>query len=128
MWKPPAAPGSAGDERIMEGDHRLSESHAGSEVTLGGEVDQIQTSLQKLWEKARRLSEFLLRLREENQSLRRRLEDLERRERELVTELKGREQEMQRLQSNGTGIFTHEEKEALAGRLRDLIAKLNARL
>lgn len=112
----------------MEGDHRLSESHAGSEVTLGGEVDQIQTSLQKLWEKARRLSEFLLRLREENQSLRRRLEDLERRERELVTELKGREQEMQRLQSNGTGIFTHEEKEALAGRLRDLIAKLNARL
>lgn len=128
MWKPPAAPGSAGDERTMEGDHRLSESHAGPDVTIGGEVDQIQTSLQKLWEKARRLSEFLLRLREENQSLRRRLEDMEKREQELVHELKGREQEMQRLQSNGTGIFTHEEKEALVGRIRDLIAKLNARL
>jgi len=112
----------------MEGDHRLSESHVESDVTNGREVDQVESSLQKLWEKARRLSDVLLRLKEENQSLRRRLEESEKRERDLSDALKDREQEMLKLQSNGSGMFTHEEKEALTGKIRELIAKLNARL
>jgi predicted nucleic acid-binding Zn-ribbon protein len=117
---------------VTQWDHgrrsRVSESHVESDVTKGREIDHVESSLQKLWEKARRLSEFLLRLKEENQALRRRLDDLERRERQLTEELKSREQEMLKLQSNGSGMFTHEEKEALAGKIRELIAKLNARL
>ena len=99
-----------------------------AEVTNGREIDQIESSLQKLWEKARRLSDVLLRLKEENQSLRRRLGELEEQERRMTKEMEGREQEILKLQSNGTGMFTNEEKEALATKIRELIAKLNARL
>lgn len=115
-------------QEITEGDVSVQESHAESEVTNDREIDQLEASLQKLWEKSRRLSEILLHLKEENQSLRRRLEDVEQKERRLAGELEGREKEILELQSNGTGMFTHEEKEALVGKIRDLIAKLNARL
>ena len=112
----------------MQGEQRLPESHADAEVTNEKEIDQIESSLQKLWEKARRLSDVLLRLKEENQSLRRRLGELEEQERRMTKEMEGREQEILKLQSNGTGMFTNEEKEALATKIRELIAKLNARL
>jgi len=99
-----------------------------TELTNQPELDQLESSLQKLWEKARRLSDILLRMKEENESLRRRIQELEAREEQLVTELKGKEQECLKLQSNGTGMFTHEEKEALAGKIRDLIEKIDSRL
>ena len=91
-------------------------------------MDQLESSLQKLWEKARRLSDILLRMKDENESLRRRIEEHEARERQLKAELHGKEQECLKLQSNGTGMFTHEEKEALAIKIRELIAKINSRL
>jgi len=106
----------------------LPESHVDTELTNQPELDQLESSLQKLWEKARRLSDILLRMKEENESLRRRIQELEAREEQLVTELKGKEQECLKLQSNGTGMFTHEEKEALAGKIRDLIEKIDSRL
>lgn len=115
-------------EEIKEGDVLVQESHVEPEVTTDKEIGQVESSLQKLWEKARRLSEILLHLKEENQSLRRRLDEVELKERRLTGELEGREQEILKLQSNGTGMFTHEEKEALVNKIRDLIAKLNARL
>lgn len=106
----------------------MQESHVEPEVTNEREIDQLEASLQKLWEKARRLSDVLQRLKEENQSLRRRLDESDQKERRLAGELAGREAEILKLQSNGTGLFTHEEKEALVTKIRDLIAKLNARL
>ncbi|MEX2117758.1 MAG: hypothetical protein WEB37_12815 [Bacteroidota bacterium] len=115
-------------KEITEGDVSVQESHVEPEVTNDKEIDQLEGSLQKLWEKARRLSDILLRLKEENESLRRRLEEVEQKEHRLTSELKGREQEILKLQSNGSGMFTHEEKEALVNKIRDLIAKLNARL
>lgn len=115
-------------QEITEGDVSVQESHAEPEVTNEKEIDQLEASLQKLWEKSRRLSEILLQLKEENQSLRQRLADVEQKERRLTGELEGREKEILKLQSNGTGMFTHEEKEALVGKIRDLIAKLNSRL
>lgn len=99
-----------------------------TEVTGGRATDQVESSLQKLWEKARRLSEALLRVQKENQALRRRVEELETMEKRLANELRGREQELLKLQSNGSGMFTHEEKEALASKIKELIAKINARL
>lgn len=106
----------------------MSEPHVETEERSGSETDQVESSLQKLWEKARRLSEVLLRIQKENQALRRRVEELEGREKQLSGELQGQEQELLKLQSNGSGMFTHEEKEALASKIKDLIAKINARL
>ncbi|MBI2620532.1 MAG: hypothetical protein HYW57_10665 [Ignavibacteriales bacterium] len=106
----------------------MPESHVETEVTGGRATDQVESSLQKLWEKARRLSEALLRVQKENQALRRRVEELETMEKRLANELRGREQELLKLQSNGSGMFTHEEKEALASKIKELIAKINARL
>ena len=106
----------------------MQDSHVEPEVTNDKEIEQVESSLQKLWEKARRLSDILLSLKEENQSLRQRLEEVEQKESRLTSELEGREKEILKLQSNGSGMFTHEEKEALVNRIRDLISKLNARL
>lgn len=92
------------------------------------DIDQLEASLQKLWEKARKLSDILLRMKGENESLRRRIEELESKERQLTTDLHGKEQECLKLQSNGSGMFTHEEKEAIANKIKELIAKINSRL
>jgi len=106
----------------------LPESHAEFEVTNGGEKDQLESSLQKLWQKARQLSDILLRLKNENESLRRRVEELEGREQHMMKKLQGTERELQQHQSNGTSMFTHEEKEAFAQKIRELITKINSRL
>jgi predicted nucleic acid-binding Zn-ribbon protein len=106
----------------------LPEQQAGFEVTNGGEKDQLEASFQKLWQKARQLSDILLRLKSENESLRRRVEELEGKEEHLSKELQGAEQNLLQHQSNGTSMFTHEEKEALVLKIRELIAKINSRL
>ena len=106
----------------------MPESHAEFEVTNEGEKDQLESSLQKLWQKARLLSDILLRLKTENESLRRRVEELEGREQQLTKKLQGTERELLQHQSNGTSMFTHEEKEAFVQKIRELIAKINSRL
>ncbi len=106
----------------------LPESHADIEVTGGGERDQLESSIQKLWEKARKLSDILLRLRNDNEALRRRVEDLELKGQKMLKELQGKEQELLKHQSNGSTMFTHEEKEAFVQKVKDLIGKINARL
>lgn len=106
----------------------LPEPQAGFEVTNEGEKDQLESSLRKLWQKARQLSDILLRLKSENESLRRRVEELEGKEQKLSKELQGAEQNLLQHQSNGTSMFTHEEKEALVQKIRELIAKINSRL
>lgn len=112
----------------MPEESKLQEVHVEPEKGGARDVRQIEASLQKLWEKAKRLSDLLLRLNEENKTLRRRVEELERKEQQIARDLSGKEQELLRLQSNGSGVFTHEEKEALVSRIKDLIAKINARL
>ena len=106
----------------------MQELQVEPDITGGRDVQHMEASLQKLWEKAKQLSELLLRLKEENKVLRRRVEELERKEQQTARDLNGKEQELLRLQSNGSGVFTHEEKEALVLRIKDLIAKINARL
>jgi hypothetical protein len=60
---------------------------------------------------------------------------LEGNELRLKQELSGRERELERLrqealrlQSDGSDMLTKEEKEALKGRIKDLIAKINSHL
>jgi chromosome segregation ATPase len=88
-----------------------------------------------LWDKARLVSESLVRLKEANEHLRQRVAELEGNEQRLKQELSGRERELDRLrqdalrlQSDGSDMLTKAEKEALKGRIKDLIAKINSHL
>ncbi|MBM4161844.1 MAG: hypothetical protein FJ217_12210 [Ignavibacteria bacterium] len=105
------------------------------EVTSGKDIKTLEAALQTLWEKARMVSESLVRLNETNAALRRRVAELEGDEGRLKEELSSRERELERLrqealrlQSNGSDTLTKEEKEALKARIKDLIAKINSHL
>ncbi len=133
--------------------------------------------LQQLWEKARRVSALVVRLREENAGLKERARELEESNREIYAEreklivrlaqqetssrdsvdevatlrqrvrqledaevalrrslddltvqLEQARREVARLNANGTGPFTRDEKELIRQRVTDLIAKINSRL
>ncbi len=99
------------------------------------DLSTLEASLEKLWEKARRVSDLLLRLKDENRELKGRVQEFERQEAQWKADLRAREQELERLraemvrlQSNGSQAFTRVEKEELQQRVKDLIAKINARL
>lgn len=101
----------------------------------GKDTKSLETSLETLWEKARRVSEALVQLKETNTVLQRKVEDLESTEQRLKQELASKERELERLrqealrlQSNGSNILTKEEKEALKARIKDLISKINSHL
>jgi predicted nucleic acid-binding Zn-ribbon protein len=106
-----------------------------AETTEKKDLRQLEESLQSLWEKARLVSDQLLRLKTENKELQSRLSSLEGKERRWAEELQRREQEIQEVreqlahaQSNGSSLFSKEESEALKVRLKELIAKINSRL
>ena len=106
-----------------------------AEVISGKDIKTIETSLEALWDKARRVSEVLVQLKESNSVLQRKVEDLEAVEQNLKQELALRDRELERLrqdalrlQSNGSNILTKEEKEALKARIKDLISKINSHL
>ena len=101
----------------------------------GKDIKTLETSLDALWDKARRVSEVLVQLKETNGVLQRKIEDFEVVEQNLKQELAAKERELERLrqealrlQSNGSNILTKEEKEALKARIKDLIGKINSHL
>jgi predicted nucleic acid-binding Zn-ribbon protein len=113
----------------------LPDQHVEAEVMSGKDIKTLETSLEALWEKARRVSEVLVQLKETNAVLQKKVEDLEIVERGLKQELAGKERELDhlrqealRLQSNGSNILTKEEKEALKARIKDLISRINSHL
>ena len=113
----------------------MPDQHVEAEVISGKDIKTIETSLEALWDKARRVSEVLVQLKETNGTLQRKVEDLEAVERNLKQELAAKERELERLrqdalrlQSNGSNILTKEEKEALKARIKDLIGKINSHL
>jgi septal ring factor EnvC (AmiA/AmiB activator) len=106
-----------------------------AEVISGKDIKTIESSLEALWDKARRVSEVLVQFRETNGVLRKKVQDLETVEQNLKQELAAKERELERLrqdalrlQSNGSNILTKEEKEALKARIKDLIGKINSHL
>ena len=99
------------------------------------DLRHLEEILQKLWEKARLVSDSINRMRDENQSLKQRVSELEHVERKLISELQKSDLELQRirgdllkLQSNGSELYTKEEKEALKTRIKELILRINSRL
>jgi len=113
----------------------LAELQVESEPAGKVDVRHLDEILQRLWEKARVVSESLSQLREENQSLKKRVTDLEHVERKLISEIQKSDGDVQKvrsellkLQSNGSDLLTKEEKEALKARIKDLISRINSRL
>ena len=99
------------------------------------DLRQLEESLQSLWEKARLVSNVILRLKVENKELRNKLLSLELKERHCTEEIRQREQEIEQvrkqlvqIQSNGSSLFTKEELEVLKSRLKELITKINSRI
>lgn len=107
------------------------------ETELAGKKDlkQLAAAIQELWVKARRVSEMLLRVRAENAQMKKKLSEVEQSEREIKSRLEQREQELNRvrndflqLQSNGSSIYSKEEKEAMRAKIKEMISKINSRL
>jgi hypothetical protein len=113
----------------------LPEQLIDAETAEKKDLRRLEESLQSLWEKARLVSDLLLRLKTENKELQSRISSLELKERRWAEELRQREQEMEevraqlaQVQSKGSSLFSKEELEALKSRLKELIVKINSRL
>jgi hypothetical protein len=99
------------------------------------DLRQLEESLHVLWDKARLVSDELLRLKAKNKELQDRLSGLEVNDRRKEEELRRRAQELEEVrgqlahaQSNGSSLFSKEESAALVSRVKDLILKINSRL
>jgi len=97
--------------------------------------ESLETSLQRLWDRARQISDLVHRLKAENASLKRRVEEVEKSGHQMEKVLGERTRELgearerlAKLEIDGDNFFTKEEKEALATRIKELITKLNSRL
>ncbi len=113
----------------------LPDVHEDTELASKKDLKHLAESIQALWSKARRVSELLLQVRAENTQLTTKVAELERSEREVRTRLEQREQELHKLrteyvqlQSNGSSIYSKEEKEELRTKIKELISKINSRL
>jgi hypothetical protein len=113
----------------------LSEQLFDTETTDKKDLKHLESSLQVLWDKARQVSEVLLRLKAENKELRSRISSLELKERRSTEELQHRERDLDEIrtqltkaQSNGSSLFSKEESEVLKSRLKELIFKINSRV
>lgn len=108
-----------------------------SEITGGNGADAgaLDSSLRALWERAQLAAEVIARLRDEKSSLEHRAHDLEVRLRRTEQELKDAQEQLkaqppaQVPSDDGRArVFANGEREALAGRVKDLLAKLDAYL
>lgn len=81
----------------------------------------LEAGLKVLWEKARQAGDTIAHLREERTALRGRVDDLEARVAELEAQLARRPAEE-------AGIVGNGEREAVAAKLKDLLARLEAYL
>jgi chromosome segregation ATPase len=113
----------------------LSEQLFDIETTDKKDLKHLENSLQTLWEKAKQVSDALLRLKAENKELQSRISSLELKERRSIEELQHRERDLDEIrtqleqaQSNGRSLFSKEESEVLRSRLKELIFKINSRV
>lgn len=120
----------------------MSETDIESEVRPTVDASLLENSLTRLWERARLVSDLVLKLKEENKSLKAKTLRLEQESNEFksneqrLREETGRanaqllqlRQELLHAQTNGSEIFSKEEKEALKARIRELITRINSRL
>jgi hypothetical protein len=131
----------------------LPEQLIDSEITEKKSLRHLEDALEILWDKARRVSDVLLRLKTENkelqsrilslelherhstEELQRRISNLESQNQHSIEELQSKELELNEIrtqfaqaQSDGNSLFSKEELEVLKSRLKELIMKINSRV
>jgi hypothetical protein len=113
----------------------LPETQEETELAGKKELKNLAVAIQDLWSRARRVSDLLLQERAENARMKAKLVELEQSERNALSRLEQREHELSRLrleyaqlQTNGSSIYTKEEKEALQAKIKEMISKINSRL
>lgn len=106
-----------------------------TEMTDKKGLKHLEEALQTLWDKARHVSDVLLRLKAENKELQSRILSLELKEHRSIEEIQHRERDLKeirtqlaQIQTNGSSLFSKEESEVLKSRLKELIIKINSRV
>ncbi len=99
------------------------------------ELKAVESSLKALWDRARRTSEVIHGLREEKQELQAKVEQLENELRRLQQEMTKQEQTLRAVGATGDEaslrkavVIGNGERDALAARIKFLLAKLEAYL
>lgn len=108
---------------------------SGEPAVLQAEGRSIESAVKTLWEKARRAGERIASLKEENADLRSKLEEIQLQLEQVNRELAQRDQTISQLNaeqadadSKRAALFTNGEREALAGKVKDLLAKIESYL
>jgi chromosome segregation ATPase len=108
---------------------------SGDPVVLQSEGRNIESAMKTLWEKARRAGEHIAALKEDNADLRSRLEDVQAQLEHLNEELVQRDQTISQLEaeqaeadSKREEVFSNGEREALAAKVKDLLARIDTYL
>jgi septal ring factor EnvC (AmiA/AmiB activator) len=112
-----------------------AEQQPANAATVQSDVAAVEAALRGLWDRTRKAGELIAELRGENASLRAQLEGL-RKDLEVVKhEVARKDEAVARLQAQRAGeeaqrgaVLANGEREALAARVRDLIARLDAYL
>ena len=105
-----------------------------TEPGLQGDARSLENSLKALWDRVRKASEVIAQLREDKRVLTSRVAELESQVRHVQAELARKTQAEAAGDSQGagarrgSGALDNGEREALAGRLKDLLAKLDSYL
>jgi chromosome segregation ATPase len=102
---------------------------------LQGDVRTVESSLKVLWEKARRAAALIGELRAERQTLKTRVEELEHVLQQLQQEMTKKENQLKKLiaekeavDPKSVALFANGEREALAEKVKNLLAKIDAYL
>ncbi|MGB5874551.1 MAG: hypothetical protein WBG01_03495 [Bacteroidota bacterium] len=108
---------------------------SGDPVVLQSEGRNIESAMKTLWEKARRAGEHIAALKEDNTDLRSKLEDVQAQLEHLNEELVQRDQTISQLEaeqaeadSKREELFSNGEREALAAKVKDLLARIDTYL
>jgi predicted RNase H-like nuclease (RuvC/YqgF family) len=99
---------------------------------MHGDSRHVETALKGLWEKARRAGELIAQLREENSALQSRVDALQDEVRKYQQELAAKEQMLAQASAGAEAkrgvLMVNGEREALATKVKDLLAKIEAYL
>jgi chromosome segregation ATPase len=97
-----------------------------------GDVRSVENALKALWDRVRRASDLIQQLREERQALLSQIEQLRAEVKHVQNELLRKEQILGSLPPAGEGgagrAFGNGEREALAQKVKDLLARIDAYL
>jgi chromosome segregation ATPase len=97
-----------------------------------GDVRSVENALKALWERVRKAGDLIQQLREERQALLTQVEQLRTEMQHLQNELSRKEQILELMPSSREGgaarAFGNGEREALAQKVKDLLARIDAYL